>query len=138
MNDNRNMILAIVLSALVLLGWGFVAEIWFPTANPPSTKVEQGRSVPVPQPQADPAADTPAAIRDRQIVLAETPRLRIETPRLSGSINLKGARVDDLVLTTHREGIDPRLAAGPAVLAGRHARRLFRQLRLDRPRRAHA
>src|SRR5688572_971015 len=99
------MILAIVLSALVILGWGFIAETWYPTANTPSTKIEEGRSVPVPQPQADPAADTPAAIRDRRIVLAETPRVRIETPRLSGSLNLKGARVDDLVLTTHREGL---------------------------------
>ena len=99
------MILAIALSALVILGWGYIAETWFPPANPPATRVEKGRTVPVPQPQADPAADTPAAIRDRRIVLAETPRVRIETPRISGSINLKGARVDDLVLTTHREGL---------------------------------
>jgi YidC/Oxa1 family membrane protein insertase len=103
--DNKNMILAIVLSALVILGWAFVSETWFPAANPPATKVEKGRSVPLPQPQADPAADTPTAIRDRRQVIAETPRVRIETPSLSGSINLKGARVDDLVLLRHREGI---------------------------------
>lgn len=107
MNEHKNMILAVALSALVILGWGFISEIWFPTANPPVTKVEKGRSVPVAQPQVDPAADTPAALRDRRIVLAETPRIRIETPRLSGSISLKGARVDDLVLTTQREGIGP-------------------------------
>ena len=106
MNDNRNMILAIVLSALVILGWAFVSETWFPAANPPATKVEKGRSVPVPQPQADPAADTPAALRDRRQVIAETPRVRIETPSLSGSINLKGARFDDLVLLRQREGLD--------------------------------
>ena len=105
MTDNRNMILAIALSALVLLGWGFIAETWFPAANPPTTKVEKGRSVPVAQPQADPAADSPGAIRDRRVVLAETPRLRVETPSLSGSINLRGARVDDLVLLRHREGL---------------------------------
>ncbi len=105
MSDHKNMILAVVLSAIVLLGWGFVTETWFPAANPPSTKIEKGRSVPVAQPQADPAADSPAAIRDRRLVLAESPRIRIETPRLNGSINLKGARIDDLVLTTHREGI---------------------------------
>ena len=105
MTDNKNMILAIVLSALVILGWGFIAETWFPAANPPTTQVEKGRPVAVPQPQADPAADTPAAIRDRRVVLAETPRVRIETPRLSGSLNLTGARVDDLVLTTHRESL---------------------------------
>ena len=72
-----------------------------PAANPPTTQVEKGRPVAVPQPQADPAADTPAAIRDRRIVLAETPRVRIEDAAAHGSLNLAGARVDDLVLTTH-------------------------------------
>jgi YidC/Oxa1 family membrane protein insertase len=100
------MILAIVLSAIVLIGWGFVTETWFPAANPPVTRTEQGRQVPLPQPQADPAADSPAAMRSRQIVLGETPRIRIETPRLAGSINLRGARIDDLVLTTQRETIE--------------------------------
>jgi YidC/Oxa1 family membrane protein insertase len=99
------MILAIVLSAIVLIGWGFVSERFLPTANPPATKVVKGKTVPVAQPQADPAADSPAAIRDRRAVIGETPRLAVSTPRLAGSINLKGARIDDLVLTTHREGI---------------------------------
>jgi YidC/Oxa1 family membrane protein insertase len=105
-NENRNMILAVVLSAIVLFGWGYVANKWFPPANPPATKVEKGRTVPVPQPQAGPAANTPQSIRDRAIVLRETPRIAIATPRLAGSINLRGARVDDLVLTTQRESID--------------------------------
>jgi len=104
-SDNRNMILAIVLSAIVLLGWGFVTETFFPAANPPATKIEKGRQVPVARPDADPAADSPRALRARQVVLAETPRVAIRTPRLAGSINLKGARIDDLVLTTEREGI---------------------------------
>ncbi|MGZ8312440.1 MAG: membrane protein insertase YidC [Allosphingosinicella sp.] len=112
MNDNRNMILAIVLSAIVLIGWGFAAETFFPAANPPSPPIEKGRQVPVPQPGADPAADRPTAIRDRRSVLGETPRVAIETPRLRGSINLKGAQIDDLVLTTHREGLN---ASSPPV-----------------------
>ena len=105
MNDQRNMILAIVLSALVLIGWGFASEYWIPTANEPSTKVVDGKQVAIPKPQADPAADAPAALRNRAEVLRETPRVLIRTPRLAGSISLKGARIDDLVLTTHREGI---------------------------------
>ncbi len=105
MNDSRNMILAIVLSALVLFGWSFISERYFPTANQPSTKIVDGKSVPLPKPEADPTADSPAAIRDRRIVLAETPRVRIDTPLLQGSVNLKGARVDDLVLKKHRESI---------------------------------
>jgi YidC/Oxa1 family membrane protein insertase len=105
-NEHRNMILAIALSMLVLVGWSFIAETWFPTANPPATKIEDGKSVPVAKPQADPAADSPAAIRDRRAVINETPRIPIVTPRLQGSLNLKGARIDDLVLTTHRESLE--------------------------------
>ena len=107
MNDNKNMILAVVLSAIVLFGWNFASERWFPTANPPVTKIENGRQVPTPQPQASPASNAPAAVRDRAIVLRESPRVAIRTPRLAGSINLTGARIDDLLLTSEHETIDP-------------------------------
>lgn len=105
MNEHRNMVLAIVLSAIVLIGWSFLSEMWLPTARPPATKVVDGKTVPIPQPKADPTADAPLAIRDRRQVLGETPRIAVRTPHLEGSINLKGARLDDLVLTTHREGL---------------------------------
>jgi YidC/Oxa1 family membrane protein insertase len=104
-NDHRNMILAIVLSAIVLIGWSFLSESFLPTASPPVTKVVDGKTVPLPQPKADPAADGPIAIRDRAQVMRETPRIRIETPNLAGTINLKGARIDDLVLITQRQGV---------------------------------
>jgi YidC/Oxa1 family membrane protein insertase len=106
-NDNKNMILAVVLSAIVLFGWGFVSERWFPTANPPVTKIENGHQVPTPQPQASPVTNAPAAVRDRAIVLRESQRTPIRTPRLAGSINLTGARIDDLLLTSEHETIDP-------------------------------
>ncbi|TMJ18914.1 MAG: membrane protein insertase YidC [Alphaproteobacteria bacterium] len=105
MNDHKNIILAVALSALVLFGWGWLSERYFPTANPPATKIENGRSVPAPQPQASAVPNAPAAMRDRAVVLREGPRVAIRTPRLSGSINLKGARIDDLLLTTERESI---------------------------------
>ncbi|MDB5691571.1 MAG: yidC, partial [Alphaproteobacteria bacterium] len=106
MNDHRNVLLAIALSLIVLLGWGYVTQRWLP-ANPPATKVENGRQVPVPQPQASPAAQSATAVRDLNAVLRDpaSPRITVTTPLLAGSINLKGARIDDLVLTTHRETI---------------------------------
>jgi YidC/Oxa1 family membrane protein insertase len=74
-------------------------------SNPPPVKVENGKVEPMAQTQASPAPNTPAAMRNRAVVLRETPRVRIQTPALQGSINLQGARIDDLVLLREREGI---------------------------------
>ncbi len=43
---------------------------------------------------------------DRAAVIAETPRVRIETPALRGSISLTGGPIDDLMLTQYRETIE--------------------------------
>ncbi|HYN45703.1 MAG TPA: membrane protein insertase YidC, partial [Allosphingosinicella sp.] len=129
-NDNRNMILAIVLSAIVLFGWGFLTQSVVPTANPPAAKTENGKQAPAAQaPAAQPqAAPAPAArradlnpgtvVRDSR---ARGERIEIRTPRLSGTINLVGARIDDLVLA----GTDPRLGHRDGI--GRNAQpiRLF-------------
>ena len=115
MNDNRNMMLAIVLSALVLLGWTMLAPKFLPTATPQTTVIKDGKSIPLPQPAASPGgapatANTPPSLRVRSDVIASTPRIKIDTPNLFGSINLKGARIDDLRLVRQREGIDPKSA----------------------------
>ena len=105
MNDNKNMVLAVVLSALVLLGWSFLSPRLFPTANPPVAKIENGNVKPLSQPHASPAGPKREALRGRQTVLRSTPRVRIDTPSLEGSINLTGAMIDDLVLVRERETI---------------------------------
>ena len=104
MNDNRNMILAIVLSALVLIGWSLLAERWFPTAAPQTQRVEDGKVKPLPQPAGSPSA--PQALRARSVVIGSSPRVRFQTASLSGSINLKGARIDDVVMLRHRATVD--------------------------------
>jgi YidC/Oxa1 family membrane protein insertase len=103
------MILAVVLSALILLGWTWAANRWFPTSNPPGTKVENGKQQPIPPPQGptQPTPASPRTLQTRASVLGSTPRVRIQTPSLAGSINLKGAQIDDLVLVRHRQTIDP-------------------------------
>ena len=113
MNDNRNMILAIVLSAFVLIGWGLLAERWFPTAAPQTQQVERGKVKPLPQPANAPG--TPQALHDRADVIASTPRVRFLTDSLSGSINLKGARIDDVVMLRHRLTIDRKSPAVPLL-----------------------
>ncbi len=107
MNDNRNLILAVVLSALVLIGWSFLQERLMPVSPPPKVeRVENGQVQPRPDVQVGPAATAPAALRNRDQVLAETPRVQIRTPSLQGSISLRGARIDDLVLLRERQTND--------------------------------
>ena len=121
LTDNKNMILAIVLSALVLLGWTLLSDRLLPTAGPQTVQVERGKAKPIAQP-ADIAADRPQALKNRATVLASSPRVRIETPSLQGSINLTGARIDDLVLLRQRQTIDkhspPVRLLSPAGAAG--------------------
>ena len=47
-------------------------------------------------------------------MIAASPRIKIETPRLRGSIALKGAQIDDLALIKFRETVDPK--SPPIVL----------------------
>ncbi|MFN3946199.1 MAG: membrane protein insertase YidC [Allosphingosinicella sp.] len=101
MNDQRNLVLAVVLSAIVLFGWAFIQERYFPTANPPATEFVDGQQVPVERPDAGPASAAPPAAQARAEAIGASPRVRIETPSLRGSLNLRGARIDDLVLTRH-------------------------------------
>ncbi len=104
-DDQKNFILFAVIAALILFGWPLVMNRFLPPANPPVTKIEGGKTKVVPNPGADPAADGAAAVRDRDVVLRESPRVRIDTPKLQGSINLKGPRIDDLVLVQYKETI---------------------------------
>jgi YidC/Oxa1 family membrane protein insertase len=111
LNDSKNLILAVVLSALVLLGWSWAANKFFPTANPPtSTKVEADKQQPAAQPQAQSQAQpsaptTPKALQAVSATLAASPRVAIRTPSLLGSINLRGAQIDDLLLVKQRQTI---------------------------------
>ena len=80
--------------------------------------------------------DHPKALQPRSAALASTPRVSIRTPSLQGSINLKGAQIDDLLLVTQRADDRQEFAAGAPAFAARRARRLYRAVRLDRPGRA--
>src|SRR6516165_1826755 len=101
MNDQKNTILAIVLSALVLIGW----QIFFGLPQVEKQKQiqqqqAQERSQPAPKTPAQPQSGAPPApatappapaaaqIRSRDAVLADSPRVRIDTPSLIGSVAL--------------------------------------------------
>ncbi len=82
---------------------------------------------------AAPTAEA-AAIKPIAQVLPTSPRVAIDTPKLKGSINLKGARIDDIELPTYKADDREELAARAPLLARRHQGRLFRGLRLERQR----
>ena len=107
MNDSKNLIMAIVLSLAVLLGWTFLANRFFPTATPPSkvvaAKPQQQSKLETQAPQGAPAK----TLQTVSTELGSTPRVSIRTPSLLGSINLKGAQIDDLLLLNQKQTIAP-------------------------------
>src|SRR5262249_14445576 len=119
--NNRNFLLAILLSIGVLFAWQF---FFVPKPHPPAEKppVEQSQQQqqteqgpPRPGAQSEtPSAGGPtapaagaAATLTREEALAQSPRIAIDTPALKGSIALKGGRIDDLTLEDYRETVDP-------------------------------
>ncbi|WP_255586802.1 membrane protein insertase YidC [Hephaestia mangrovi] len=107
-NENsRNIVIFALIAVLVMFGWPLVMHKYGPksTANPPVTRIEGGKTEIAPNPGAGPAVDSAKATQDRATVLAASPRVRIDTPTLKGSINLKGARIDDLVLSKYAQTI---------------------------------
>ncbi|ATN32782.1 membrane protein insertase YidC [Rhizobium sp. ACO-34A] len=122
MQNNRNYIIAIALSVLIVFGWQFF--IMNPRIEA-QRKAEQARieeqAKTAPAADQNAAATTPGAVNgtlpgstataasgvDRDAALAKSARVVIDTPALSGSINLAGARFDDLKLKEYRETVDP-------------------------------
>ncbi len=119
--DQRNLLLAIVLSVGILFGFQFLFAKLHPVplhAPTPaaSTQTTPGSAVPgvaapgVAGPGPATAGGTAAAPapETREQALAGQPRVRIDTPRLHGSIALNGGRIDDLALTTYHDTVDPK------------------------------
>ncbi|WP_181708292.1 membrane protein insertase YidC [Chthonobacter rhizosphaerae] len=119
MGDNRNMILAVVLSAIVLLGWQyFIAGPQLEKARiaqearqaeqaaqqPPATGTDPAGSPSTVAPGG--AAGGRATFATRAEAIAATPRVPIDTPELFGTVNLKGGRIDDVSLKGYRVSVD--------------------------------
>lgn len=123
--DNRNLLLAVVLSGLLILGWDLGVRYFYPEAalstqavpTAPAGGTGAGAAG-APQAAAGGAAGIggEAAARkvDLKAALASPGRVAIDTPRIAGSINLAGARIDDIVLKDYRETVEK--DAGPVRL----------------------
>ena len=132
MKDTRNTILAVVLSGLVLLVWQYFYVVpaekkreqaaQTQVINPPAqtSAAPAGSAPPAASNAGAPAAPntvTPAqaatTTESREAALAASPRVKIDTPAITGSISLKGARIDDISLKQYRETVDPN---SPAIV----------------------
>ena len=136
MTDSKNTILAIALSALVLIAWQFFFAMPQEKARQEKLQAEQLAQKQQMQTQVQPkqsgqpstipaqpgqaqvpgqTAQAPAAVApNRDAALAASPRVPIATDSLQGSIDLKGGRIDDLALIKFRETVDPK--SPPIVL----------------------
>ena len=122
MENNRNFFITIALSVLILTLWQVFYMNPRIEAQREAAKIEAGRdqdkkaaegttpgtAVPPQQQGAIPSAPGAegAAPVGRDQALATTGRVKIDTPSLQGSINLTGARLDDLKLKHYRETVD--------------------------------
>ena len=120
MPDNKNVIVAILLSIVILLGFELYNMKRTPApeaTKQTETQVTQAKppaGVQAPAPVAPGTQTTPQALAPggaagfppREHLLATTPRVKINTPRLHGSVSLAGGRLDDLTLADYRETVD--------------------------------
>jgi YidC/Oxa1 family membrane protein insertase len=133
-NDQKNMMLAIGLSVLVIIGWQYFVgmpqlekqrqqQVQQQQAQQTQAQ-QQTQATPgsVPQPGAQPSGAGPlvpgqvgASINlTREAALAASPRIAIDTPTIKGSVSLKGGRLDDIALVKYRETVNPK--SPPIVL----------------------
>ncbi|KPQ10202.1 MAG: membrane protein insertase yidC [Saliniramus fredricksonii] len=126
--DNKNLILAILLSVLVFVGWTYFygapqMERQRQDAEMAQSQQEEAQGqqqnipvpgeaqMPAPDGSAEPAAPTGAlpgvaVEQTREAALAANPRVMIDTASKRGSLNLRGARIDDIVLKDYQENVE--------------------------------
>ncbi len=107
-DNNKNLILATALSFLVILGWFLFFPPEQPIQLPPEqtgqTATTSGSDAVNTVPSATTDATVPSATvsigntETLEKALAKSPRLKIDTKRVFGSISLTGALIDDLSL----------------------------------------
>lgn len=114
MNDDfKSFITAVVLSALVVLGMNY----FFPQTQPKiedteTTELSDEQSVQVASEQDTLPPDNTVSPMSMADVLKEDARLKIHNDVVEGSIRLKGARFDEIILSKYKQTLE---ADSPAI-----------------------
>ena len=104
--DNRNLVLAIVCSALLVIGYQIFFELPKQQALEEQALKEQKELIlTAPENSSQSQQEVETSIKDEKIINA--PRISIDTPSIEGSITLAGARIDDIVLKNYTKNLDP-------------------------------
>jgi YidC/Oxa1 family membrane protein insertase len=112
MDEQKNMLIAAVLSFAVIAAWFILFPPEQRAPMPPEQQVA-GEAAPGGQATGtgDVAPDAAGGASDapvnRDAALTQAARLPVESPRVGGSISLKGGRIDDLTLHDYRVELDP-------------------------------
>ncbi len=104
-DQNKNLILATVLSFGVIMAW----TVLFPPEDlpvDPATQTTTSAEDPT-LPTADPVTGAATTPTEAPEPATQAARIAIETGEFSGSLSLQGGRIDDLALNNYRETIDP-------------------------------
>ncbi|MDZ4323355.1 MAG: membrane protein insertase YidC, partial [Alphaproteobacteria bacterium] len=102
MNNQQNLIIAVVFSVIILFGFQYFFPS--PTQSPVQTQASPQQQTGMPAQQL--ATATPLLTREEALTI-QPQRIQIQSGTLKGSINLQGAILDDLVLTKYRETVNP-------------------------------
>ena len=113
--ENRNLIMAVALSMIVLLGWQIFViqpEMEKEAAEQERIAAQMAQSATTAndtgQPSASAASGTPAIITNTAPAKAidTAKRIVIDAPLVRGSFSVRGARLDDVILTSYNETLD--------------------------------
>ena len=103
MNEQKNFLLAMVLSGLVLMGyWFFIGQ---PTAE--KARIDAQAEVARAQEQATATVTAPVVVKERSAAVSQGTRIKIDTPSITGSLLTTGFRLDDVSLKTYNKSLNP-------------------------------
>jgi YidC/Oxa1 family membrane protein insertase len=102
-NNTRNTLIFIVSAVILLIAYQFF--VIDPQTRKRQAEIAKQAPAITATVNGKPVLAAPSAV-SRDTAAAASPRVDIETPSLSGSLSLRGARLDDLYLSKYRQTID--------------------------------